>query len=306
MRRRAAYPFFALGLFLFCWIHLPTALSDRLRSLAVSVFRPFPHRIDSDAVELARLKLENQSLRAQMEHVYEWLLHDQRIAEQVEVYKGLAQKASPFFQRRAAHLRALLEKELLSLPARVIYRDPSSWSSSLWVNLGEDDNQALGVPVVAKNSPVIAEGALVGVVDYVGKKQARVRLITDSGLSPAVRAVRETNGEDGYLAKGEIHGSSAPFWRARSPILKGVGFNYDYADEEGPARDLKNPLPLLKEGDTLLTSGLDGVFPPGLRVGSVSWIAPLQEGSFAYEIEVRPAASHLNDLQAVFILPAFE
>jgi cell shape-determining protein MreC len=309
MRRKIAYPFFALGLFLFCWINLPKGLTDRLRSFTVSSFGHFTRQPSGDLTELARLKLENQNLRSQIEHVSEWLLSDQRIGEQVELYKGLMQKSVEktkvaFFHRRADHLRSLLERQLFSIPAQVIYRDPSSWSSSLWVNVGEDNNQALSQPVIAKNSPVMSEGALVGVVDYVGKSQARVRLITDSGLSPAVRAVRGANLEDGYLAKGEVHGSSAPFWRSRGPILKGVGFNYDYPDEEGRARDLKGPVPILKEGDFLLTSGLDGVFPPGLRVGTVSWIAPLKEGSYAYEIEVRPAASNLNDLQTVFILPA--
>ncbi|HSX10517.1 MAG TPA: rod shape-determining protein MreC [Chlamydiales bacterium] len=304
MKRTIAYPFFALGLFLFCWINLPKSVSDRLRSVAVSTFGHFYDEPATDGNELARLRLENQNLRAQLDHACEWLLFDQRLGEQVDLYKGLVQKTSPFFHRRADHLRTLLQKQLFSVPAQVIYRDPSSWSSSLWVNVGEEDNQELGQQVVAKNSPVIAEGALVGVVDYVGKKQARVRLITDSGLSPSVRAVRGTHLEDGYLAKGEVHGSSAPFWRSRNPVLKGVGFNYDYADEEGGSRDLKGQVPLLKEGDSILTSGLDGVFPPGLRVGSISWVAPLKEGSYAYEIEVRPAAHNLNDLQTVFILPA--
>lgn len=120
-------------------------------------------------------------------------------------------------------------------------------------------------------------------------------------------------GEEEYLAKGELHGSSAPFWRSRGISLKGIGFNFDYPDEEGPSRDLKNgrptgnsagAIPLLKEGDLLVTSGLDGVFPQGLLVATVSSIAPLKEGSYAYEIEARPLASNLNDLQAVFILPS--
>ena len=109
-----------------------------------------------------------------------------------------------------------------------------------------------------------------------------------------------TGWEDGYLAKGEVHGSSAPFWRSRGPTLKGIGFNFDYPDEEGTR---KGAVPILKEGDFLVTSGLDGVFPPGLHVGTVAWMKPAKEGSYAHEIEVRPAASHLNDLQTVFILP---
>ncbi len=340
MRRTIRVPFLALGLFLFCWINLPKSLSDRLRSLAIAPFRQQSFEDKPD--ELARLQLENQNLRSQMEHVYEWVLFDQRIGEQFAFLKECSQK-------RAAHLRELLQQQLSAMPAQVIYRDPSSWSSSLWVNAGEENNLALGHTVIAKNSPVLAEGALVGVVDYVGKKQARIRLITDSGLSPSVRVSRGSSQnrelahqlegllyhlekrddffstnlekeqwisqlfslkgrcgvswEDGYLAKGEVHGSSAPFWRSRSPILKGIGFNYDYPDEEGSSCDLKSQIPILKEGDLLVTSGLDGVFPSGLRVGTVMRVDPLKEGDYAYEIEVRPAVSNLNDLQTLFILP---
>ena len=85
-------------------------------------------------------------------------------------------------------------------------------------------------------------------------------------------------------------------------MLKGVGFNFDYPDEDGSSRDGK--VPILKEGDLLVTSGLDGVFPPGIRVGTVTSITPPKEGSYAYDIEVRPAADHLNDLETVFILPS--
>src|SRR5258708_1966782 len=56
--------------------------------------------------------------------------------------------------------------------------------------MNEEENQALGNAIIAKNSPVVLGASLVGVVDFVGKKQSRIRLITDSGLSPSVRAVR--------------------------------------------------------------------------------------------------------------------
>ena len=321
MRKTIAYPYLALGLFLFCWINIPKNTADWLRSISVA---PFDSAASSQAHdELTRLQLENQNLRTQLESVYEWLSSDQRIGEQIELLKGLSQAqikapdegAKSFFQRRIAQLKSHLTNLLTSLPARVIYRDPSSWSSSLWVNVGENDNTTLGRPIIAKNSPVMSGNALIGVIDFVGKNQSRVRLITDSGLSPSVRTIRGSPlNEDGYLAKGEVHGSSVPFWRSRSPILKGIGFNYDYPDEEGPSRDLKTghvvgtskgaAVPILKEGDLLVTSGLDGVFPPGLKVGVVSWVNSLKEGSYAYEIEAHPAAGNLNDLQTLFILPA--
>lgn len=342
MRRTIGFPFLILGLFLFCWINVPKNISDRLRSWTAAAFGHAPH--ENNSSELARLKLENQTLRTQIDHVYERIFFDQRIGDQFEFLK----EQKDFAQKRAAHLRNLMLEQLSSLPAQVIYRDPSAWSSSVWVNVGEADNRALGRTIVAKNSPVLADGAIAGVVDYVGEKQARIRLITDSGLSPSVRVCRGatqnrelshqlqalltqvekradlfgseqekkellsqlqnlqkrcgSGWDDGYLAKGEVHGSSAPFWRSRGPILKGVGFNFDYPDEDGASKDPK--VPILKEGDLLVTSGLDGVFPPGIRVGTVAQISPFKEGSYAYDIEVRPAATNLNDLQTLFILPS--
>ena len=123
--------------------------------------------------------------------------------------------------------------------------------------------------------------------------------------------------EDLYLAKGELFGSSAPLWRARSALLKGIGFNYDFADEEGPARNLrtaepyetqegKKLAPLLRPGDMLITTGLDGVFPAGFRVGIVSKVNMLTEGASSYEIEALPTAGNLDEISHVVILPPCE
>lgn len=330
MRKTLTYPLLSLIAFLLCWINLPPAISDRLRNVTSA---PFGKReFEKTSQEQARLELENRHLRLQIDHAYEWLLFNKKLVEQLG--------DSEYLQKRAAHLKERLLEELLSIPAQVIYRDPSLWSSSLWVNIGEKTNKALGKKIVAKNSPVLADGALVGVVEFVGEKQSRVRLISDSGLSPAVRVFRGgfqnrelmhkvdalfkllekredlekeplltqlkalkakigINWEDGYLAKGEVHGSSRPFWRSRGPMLKGVGFNFDFPDEFSSEQ---KKAPLLKEGDLLVTSGLDGVFPPGLSVGTVFHIRPEQSGDFAYEIDVRPMVSNLNDLQTLFIL----
>jgi rod shape-determining protein MreC len=344
MRRTLTYPFLLLGVFLFVLMNLPKGGSDKIRLLAVSPFRRSFFEENSD--DLTKLQIENQTLKAQIDHAYEWLLSDLRLSEQLDVLKELEKHT--VCEQRSNHLREILRSQLVSIPAQVIYRDPSSWSSCIWVNVGDENNAALGKTVVSKNSPVIADGALVGVIDYVGKKQSRIRLITDSGLAPAVRVnrgatqnrelarqlhvllqqlekrddlfssqeekeklfaslnnLREKNGvcwEDGYLAKGEVHGSSAPFWRSRSPVLKGIGFHFDYLDKERISPDAK--IPILKEGDLLVTSGLDGIFPPGFPVGFVSSVDPIKEGGYFYNIEVKPAVNNLNDLRTVFILPS--
>lgn len=250
-----------------------------------------------------------------------------------------------------------LKEHISPLVARVVFRSYSAWNSSFWIDKGSDDN-APDTLVIAKNSPVLSGDALVGVVEYVGKKASLVRLITDSGIYPAVRVARtavcgdalcqvaaavETNeisfekpeekaaflyllhkleeqvGDQKveYLAKGELQGHGEPFWRTPGHFLRGIGFNYDWKDHAGPARDLRTgapidpdkeytdraALPLIQTRDLLVTSGLDGIFPPGLKVATVTSIAPLKEGDYAYEIQATAVASKLLDLEYVFVLP---
>ena len=243
-----------------------------------------------------------------------------------------------FLKEEVAHLCALLENrhhDLQSTSARVIYREPALWSSYLWINVGRKHN-------VVEGSPVLFGGALVGVIENVEKRKSQVRLITDADLVPSVRVVRGdekscflmnhldvlvehlpdeqplqdlkerlmTKAGNRYLAKGEVMGTALPLWRCRSQRLKGVGFNYDFADEHGPARDLYTGRPydggdglaLIEKGDLLVTTGMDGLFPPGLHVGIVTSVTPPVEGGTAYDVEVSLAAGTLDTLTTVSVI----
>lgn len=246
--------------------------------------------------EIQRLELENRQLRERLIEVQ--ALTQAEKALEVEL-AGI--DASPDVvarqERRKRELATWLTMRLDSLPARVIYRAPVAWNSTLWLNVGEANNKAIGRVVVAKNSPVTVGSSLIGVVDLVNAHQCRVRLITDSSLVSAVRVSR--NGE--LLAKGEVHGSGLPLWRREGTLLQGIGFNYDFPDEEGPARDLRTLI--VQAGDLLVTSGLDGLFPPGLRVAYVSSVQPLREGDYFYELDASPTAGDLDSLSLVSVLP---
>ena len=122
------------------------------------------------------------------------------------------------------------------------------------------------------------------------------------------------NNVDYYLSKGELHGCSFPLWRSYGQKLKGIGFNYDYSDAEGSARELRSGRPmdikfeflthdLLKKGDLLVTTGMDGIFPAGLKVAIVSDIKQLEEGGYYYEIEAVPSAGGLCSMNMVFVMP---
>lgn len=300
--------------------------------------------------ELEDARRENKALSEQLENVKQWLLHEDRIAEQMTRLKELDAKQGKeeFFARRRAHLVRLLELQMQGLPARVVYREPCAWSSFLWISLGHKDNQALGKTIVAKNSPVVIGNVLVGIVEEVQDSLSKVRLITDDRLTPAVRAVRgdeqqavllgqidrlsqllegrrELFASDqeeraffaflkrfssqsplqshAYLAKGELYGSSSPLWRARGQTLKGVGFNYAFGDEEGGPKDIRTA-DLLKQGDLLITSGLDGLFPPGLEVAIVTKVECLREGESSFQIEAVSLLEDMQNLHSVFVLPA--
>lgn len=179
-----------------------------------------------------------------------------------------------------------------ALSAQVIVRSHAAWQSFLWLNIG-----AQGAPFPLKNAPVLDGDTLVGVIEEVGAKESRVRLISDPRLNPSVRIVRDKQ----YLAKGELNGAIKPLFQYPGTLLKGTGFNYDFPDEEGPAQDLRAPI--IQKGDLLVTTGFDGVFPKGLKVARITRVLPLKEGDYYYDIEAESLSGNLNNLERLYILP---
>jgi rod shape-determining protein MreC len=338
-----------LGVLLFIVINIPDDRVDSYRSKVISWISPL---WKSCAKPIPVPLIENAIRYAQVDILQERLFNEQRLLKEAEQFASWLQVREPekLAQDTARKMRRekyLLASRYSSMSAEVVFRDPSSWSSALWIGLGEVDNRAIGQTVIGLNSPVLSNRALVGVVDYVGETQSRVRLIGDAGLTVAVRVLRggaqnrelsyvvadllgraelrpelfvspeERNrfidmlsifkvrlqaGTEEELAKGEISGSSTPSWKAQA-MLKGKGFNYDFSDEAGPSRDLRSEPSMIREGDLLVTSGLDGIFPPGIPVAIAGKIAPLEEQSFAYELVAIPAATCWADLRIVSVLP---
>jgi len=381
MRRGQKRYYVYLILFVFFVWNVPKETSQNARFICISALSPgwetcrfikenallaffspgsVSGQTGSEAGQLEALKRENHLLRMQLDNVKEWLLHGDRIEEQIRRLhelgiKGEEKSSRAFYKRRQEQLLGILKLQVKALPAKIVYREPCSWSSFLWVNVGEKNNELSGEVIVAKNSPVVIGNVLVGVVEEVGATRSKIRLITDSKLVPSVRAVRgseqnqfvadrikalihmlETReelflskqeagelftqlqkvssrtgyfSEDLYLAKGEIFGSSQPLWRGKGQSLRGAGFNYDFADEEGPGgglrtgtKDGKSPV-ILEEGDLLVTTGFDGVFLPGFAVATVSRVGSLPEGGSSYEIKAEALVENFNELETVFILP---
>lgn len=236
----------------------------------------------------------------------------------VSVYQSMVgMKESLFASSKGEEKRIQLEREIAKLKGElllaknqvrkkilqteVIYRSSVNWTESLWINKGSSEIKVL--------SPVLSGDALIGIVDYVGKNQSRVRLLTDPKVNPSVRAEREIGGRTYLLAKGEIEGTVDKNQRSSGTIYKGSGFNYDFPDSEGPARDLRtgsaengSEIPIVKADDFLVTTGLDGLFPKGLKVAKVVKVKPLKEGDYYYDLEAKSLAGNLNDLRWVSVI----
>lgn len=330
---------------------------------AFSRFPGFKHEtgiILSPLEEVGRLRLENQLLNNELSYVNQLIGSQHYLNTQLkEIDPEGSHNFDSSYQKYVQRLKNYVQLKMQALPARVIFRSLDTWNSSLWINVGEINNTPDGTLIVAKNSPVLAGESIIGVIDYVGYRQSRVRLITDSGVSPSVRAARggeqdlvmseqienllySLNGKKSlsfsesdlkmlitlltqfkatlkpqnktwYLAKGELKGNLQPSGRTQSEVLKGTGFNYDFDDQDGKARDLRtgkllnhsqgSPLSILKLNDILVTTGMDGVFPPNLRVATVTKIDLLKEGDYFYELEATPTAGKLNELSIVFVIP---
>ncbi len=153
-------------------------------------------------------------------------------------------------------LGKLLElKETLpppTLTARIIGKDPSQWFKTIIIDRGSSDGVQKGMPAVT------VEG-VVGQVMNTSPHYAKILLANDSNSAIDV-----------LIQKTRVQG-----------IIKGKGSNgYDLLYV------LKNSD--VQEGDHIVTSGLGGVFPKGLPVGTVASVVKTKRGMFQ-QIEIKPA-----------------
>ena len=171
-----------------------------------------------------------------------------------------------------ARLRGLLglkEKTGYDLvPARVIARDSTVWFNTITIDRGS----SAGIKL---NMPVVTGGGIVGRVIALSPWTAQVMLLTDE--KAAAGAVVGQLGESGAL--GSIRGSG-----------------------ESGLVEMKYVAGLHKVeiGDYVLTTGQDGIYPPGLNVGDV---VQVKHGTATqpHQILIRPGAQ-LDQLQEVAVL----
>jgi len=181
-------------------------------------------------------------------------------------------------QAREDDVRAAALTELLRLGsqfgsdkltvANVIARDPTPMRAVVLIDRGTRDGVQNGMPVLGKG------GALVGTVERALEGNAWVRLITDP--KSAANAIVQESRWSAVAVGGPDH-------TVRMEFL-----------EQGAE---------VKPGDTVLTSGLGGVYPPGLLIGRVAKVEGGPLDVFK-RVQVEPAA-RLSSLESVAVLTGF-
>lgn len=169
-------------------------------------------------------------------------------------------------------LKKLLDlKESLpppTLTAEIVGKDPSLWFKTLTINRGASDGVRKGMPVVT------VEG-VVGQILTSSPNYSKVLLATDPNSAIDVTT-----------QKTRVPG-----------IVKGLGrdaFKLHYVLKSAE----------VEKGDYVLTSGLGGVFPKGLMVGTVLEIRRTRRGMFQ-DIEIEPAVDFSQLEHLIIIMKKF-
>lgn len=178
-------------------------------------------------------------------------------------------------QQEAAETDRL--KSLLSLKeqtgyepvtARVIARDSSVWFNTITINKGSSSGIAL-------NMPVVTGGGIVGRVIALSPWTAQVMMVTDE--KAAAGAIVGKLGSSGALGS-----------------VRGLG------DKGLVEMRYVSDLESVVVGDYILTTGQDGIYPPGLTIGTVVQVDQ-DASSQSHRILVRPGAN-LDRLEEVAVL----
>jgi rod shape-determining protein MreC len=159
-------------------------------------------------------------------------------------------------------LRALLELRpsisVRSQAAQVLYEAPDPYSRKVIIDRGLTHGIVLG-------SPVINEAGVLGQVTRVYLQSSEVTLLTDRDAAIPVLNARTQSRSAAY---GGAAGS------ATTMELRFMAGNAD-----------------VQVGDTFTTSGVDGVYPPGLQVARVAAVDRKLDSGFARIVLTPTAAS---------------
>ena len=140
--------------------------------------------------------------------------------------------------------------EYKTMPAYVINKDISNYSKTIIINVGKNDG-------IEENMTVIADQGLVGHVVSVTDTTAKVQTIIDTASS--VSSVMSST-EESIVCKGTLDSTTE---------LRAMYIPTDYN---------------IIQGDSIETSGLGGIYPKGIHIGTVRQVEATKNVTDRYAI----------------------
>jgi rod shape-determining protein MreC len=193
---------------------------------------------------------------------------EDRVRQQLARQAERAERGDRLAQENT-RLRALLDLrpalQVKSISAEVMYEAPDPYSRKAFIDRGATHGIVLG-------APVISEAGVLGQVTRVFPLNSMVTLLTDKDAAIPVLNARSQR-------------RSAAFGGADGGGLE-LRFMAGNAD--------------VQVGDKLVTSGVDGVYPPGLPVAQVAQVDRKVDSGFAH-ILLTPAAA-IDGVRHVLVL----
>jgi rod shape-determining protein MreC len=174
-----------------------------------------------------------------------------RLLAEANIEKGkyIESKRTSERLQKLLGVKAALPNRLMH--AGVVGRDPSGWFKSIIINRGVDDG-------VAKGMPVVSPEGIVGQIVTASYDYSKVMLFIDR--SSAIDSLVQRN-----RTRGIVEGETETSCRFKYVLRKAE----------------------VNIGDTVVSSGLDGLFPKGLRIGEVKEISKNQPGIFQ-DVRIKP------------------
>lgn len=259
-----ARPFVTLGIVLLVWLFVPLGLKTFTRSTFFEIQAPLAVA-DSYVADL-------QNFWATELHTKKELMVAGRETAGLVAKYEYGVNENEQLQAEILRLENLLKLPSMPAfrfePARVARRDFSGWWQRMVIRKGEN----FGIPVGA---PVVFAGGVVGRVTEVHRYTAVVDLIT----SPTFRLAASVAGDG-------------------RPISYQGGLNDSFKSPRGQVEFV--PLEFFAtRGATkrLVTSGLGGVFPPGLSIGEITNLELSPDGLFKFgEVQLDERLGSLTEV----------
>ncbi len=253
-----------LGVGLAVWLAAPVFLKAFARASFFEMTAP--------VAAVASYANDVQRFWALKVHSKDDLIEAGRDLARLNASYSLSVQQNSELQARVDRLQALLHMPPMERfrfeHARVAQRDFSGWWQRMVIRKGSDYG-------ITPGDPVVYSGGVVGRISEVHAYTSVVEMITD----PSLRLAAVVDGDSRPMS---YQGAENQVFGPPKGVIEFVPLDI-YASASAPKR--------------LATSGLGGVFPPGLTIGQIVHVESSADGLFKTgQIELDPRLSDLTEV----------